>query len=136
MVLNTDKPEVDVERIQDQLRAPLLQFDPDAVPSHTRTMDVFEEDANDDRFIRRADIDRDNGEPEPFSGSPSIDEESNLSAPTTPWYINAIQITAMVSNFSTSYNAVNISMVVPILQQLYATNTEVRLNKDVEVILV
>ncbi len=34
------------------------------------------------------------------------------------WYRNPHQITAMISNFSTSYNVVNISLVLPILQQL------------------
>ncbi|KAI2496920.1 sugar transporter [Fragilaria crotonensis] len=35
------------------------------------------------------------------------------------WYQNPAQITAMVSNFSTSYNVVNISIVLPILQDLH-----------------
>jgi MFS transporter, PHS family, inorganic phosphate transporter len=39
------------------------------------------------------------------------------------WYKNPHQITAMVSNFSTSYNVVNISLVLPILQQLYPTHS-------------
>lgn len=34
------------------------------------------------------------------------------------WYHNPYQIIAMISNFSTSYNVVNISLVLPILQQL------------------
>jgi hypothetical protein len=35
------------------------------------------------------------------------------------WYKNRAQITAMVSNFSTSYNVVRISIVLPILQDLH-----------------
>jgi MFS transporter, PHS family, inorganic phosphate transporter len=35
-----------------------------------------------------------------------------------PWYRNPHQITAMISNFSTSYNVVNISLVLPILEQI------------------
>lgn len=34
------------------------------------------------------------------------------------WYRNPRQITAMLSNYSTSYNVVNISLVIPILHQL------------------
>ena len=44
------------------------------------------------------------------------------SSSSIPWYSNPHQITAMLSNFSTSYNVVNISLVLPILQQLYPTN--------------
>jgi PHS family inorganic phosphate transporter-like MFS transporter len=37
---------------------------------------------------------------------------------------NAAQITAMVSNFSTSYNVVNISLVLPILQSIFNVSDE------------
>ena len=33
-----------------------------------------------------------------------------------PWYRNPLQIMAMISNFSTSFNVVNISLVLPILK--------------------
>ena len=33
-----------------------------------------------------------------------------------PWYKNPLQIMAMISNFSTSFNVVNISLVLPILK--------------------
>ena len=47
---------------------------------------------------------------------------TSTSTSSLPWYNNPHQITAMLSNFSTSYNVVNISLVLPILQQLYPTN--------------
>ena len=43
---------------------------------------------------------------------------------TLPWYSNPLQVTAMLSNFSTSYNAVNISLVLPILEQLHSHTSE------------
>jgi fucose permease len=36
------------------------------------------------------------------------------------WYQNPHQLTAMLSNFSTSYNVVNISLVLPILEELHS----------------
>jgi PHS family inorganic phosphate transporter-like MFS transporter len=42
----------------------------------------------------------------------------------TPFWKNPAQITAMVSNFSTSYNAVNISLALPMLMELYTTTEE------------
>ena len=41
-----------------------------------------------------------------------------------PWYRNLTQMTAMLSNFSTSYNVVNISLVLPILQVLHSASEE------------
>ena len=38
------------------------------------------------------------------------------SIPPPPWYHEPQQISAMISNFSTSYNAVNVSLVLPILK--------------------
>jgi PHS family inorganic phosphate transporter-like MFS transporter len=40
------------------------------------------------------------------------------------WFSNPHQLTAMLSNFSTSYNVVNISLVLPILEELYDGNSE------------
>ena len=56
-----------------------------------------------------------------------IDAEEELSrtshAPPM-WYQNPAQVTAMLSNFSTSYNVVNISIVLPILQDLHHGSSE------------
>jgi PHS family inorganic phosphate transporter-like MFS transporter len=41
-----------------------------------------------------------------------------------PWYRNRHQMTAMLSNFSTSYNVVNISLVLPILESLHEASEE------------
>jgi PHS family inorganic phosphate transporter-like MFS transporter len=40
------------------------------------------------------------------------------------WYRNPHQLTAMLGNFSTSYNVVNISLVLPILEQLHHSSEE------------
>ncbi len=40
------------------------------------------------------------------------------------WYHNSHQVTAMISNFSTSYNVVNISLVLPILKELHSGSTD------------
>mmetsp|Transcript_25546 Transcript_25546/g.55957 ORF Transcript_25546/g.55957 Transcript_25546/m.55957 type:complete len:601 (+) Transcript_25546:242-2044(+) len=40
------------------------------------------------------------------------------------WYQNPQQITAMISNFSTSYNVVNISLVLPILKELHSGGSD------------
>jgi PHS family inorganic phosphate transporter-like MFS transporter len=39
------------------------------------------------------------------------------------WYRNIYQVMAMISNFSTSYNVVNISLVLPILQQIHGKSS-------------
>jgi MFS transporter, PHS family, inorganic phosphate transporter len=45
--------------------------------------------------------------------------------PQPPWYQQPQQISAMISNFSTSYNAVNVSLVLPILKvALHSSMTE------------
>jgi PHS family inorganic phosphate transporter-like MFS transporter len=41
-----------------------------------------------------------------------------------PWYRDTRQMTAMLSNYSTSYNVVNISLVLPILEILHSANDE------------
>jgi PHS family inorganic phosphate transporter-like MFS transporter len=50
--------------------------------------------------------------------------ESASTAAAQPWYSNSLQVIAMISNFSTSYNVVNISLVLPILEQLESNTTE------------
>ena len=52
--------------------------------------------------------------------------QNDSSLPSSPWFsrLNPHQITAMLSNYSTSYNVVNISLVLPILQHLYKDTTE------------
>ena len=48
----------------------------------------------------------------------------NRAATKKRWYHNAHQITAMISNFSTSYNVVNISLALPMLKELYSGSTD------------
>ena len=59
-------------------------------------------------------------------GDPSIVMESHESpsSASSPWYANPHQISAMISNFSTSYNVVNISLVLPILQQIILLSSD------------
>eukprot|EP00934_Nitzschia_sp_Nitz4_P004563 Nitzschia sp. Nitz4//scaffold29_size155292//70400//72136//NITZ4_002660-RA/size155292-processed-gene-0.15-mRNA-1//1//CDS//3329546454//4553//frame0 len=45
------------------------------------------------------------------------DQDEEIQTVATPWYRNPHQITAMISNYSTSYNVVNISLVLPILAE-------------------
>jgi PHS family inorganic phosphate transporter-like MFS transporter len=51
-----------------------------------------------------------------------IDDSSTVVVKS--WWQNPAQVTAMVSNFSTSYNVVNISLVLPILEYLYEGSSE------------
>lgn len=51
------------------------------------------------------------------------DEDIGASVPLS-WYEKPAQVTAMVSNFSTSYNVINISIVLPILGDLYHGSSE------------
>lgn len=53
----------------------------------------------------------------------SVVSDDNYATSTSSWK-NPGQITAMVSNFSTSYNVVNISLVLPILEDLYEGTAE------------
>ncbi|CAB9504396.1 Inorganic phosphate transporter 1-6 [Seminavis robusta] len=43
-------------------------------------------------------------------------EQLMMEETETPWYKSPLQLIAMLSNYSTSYNVVNISMVIPILE--------------------
>ena len=88
----TPSPEAD-ERMQQQLRDPLLN-------EHDLTFDGDREDDN-DLQTSGEDV-----SPPIFSYVSSLKTKS----------ISSDQITAMLSNFSTSYNAVSISLVIPILQ--------------------
>jgi len=45
-------------------------------------------------------------------------------APSTLFWKNPAQVSAMISNFSTSYNVVNISLVLPILDTIYSVSEE------------
>ncbi len=64
------------------------------------------------------------------SGTGAVLEQSensdgvNRTATTKRWYQNSHQITAMISNFSTSYNVVNISLVLPMLKVLHSGSTD------------
>jgi hypothetical protein len=51
--------------------------------------------------------------------------------PCLPWYRNPLQIMAMMSNFSTSYNVVNISLVLPILKQILENSNPVSAEDEV-----
>jgi PHS family inorganic phosphate transporter-like MFS transporter len=53
-----------------------------------------------------------------------LSHPATAAAQSLAWYQNPYQITAMISNFSTSYNVVNISMVLPILEQLETASSE------------
>ena len=62
------------------------------------------------------------------SSGPAINDEhedsdDDDSVPRV-WYEKPEQVTAMVSNFSTSYNVINISIVLPILEHLYHGSSE------------
>ena len=48
----------------------------------------------------------------------------HVTPPPQPFWKSPAQITAMVSNFSTSYNVVNISLVLPILESIYKVSEE------------
>lgn len=50
--------------------------------------------------------------------------EVTPSSSQEPWFRNSHQMTAMLSNFSTSYNVVNISLVLPILESLHKASEE------------
>jgi PHS family inorganic phosphate transporter-like MFS transporter len=52
----------------------------------------------------------------------SRDDSSTVAVKS--WWQKPAQVTAMVSNFSTSYNVVNISLVLPILEDLYEGSSE------------
>jgi len=49
----------------------------------------------------------------------NVDHVYSQSATAKHWYQNSLLITAMISNLSTSYNVVNISLVLPILKELH-----------------
>ena len=61
----------------------------------------------------------DDSEAQPMTAMREPEEEQEEA-----WYHNPHQLTAMVSNFSTSYNVVNISLVLPILERLHNSTEE------------
>lgn len=52
------------------------------------------------------------------------DEQEESIPEPVQWWQNPHQVVAMISNFSTSYNVVNISLVIPILEDLYGTSPD------------
>jgi PHS family inorganic phosphate transporter-like MFS transporter len=71
----------------------------------------------------------DPSESERSAGQETSDEdvdagEGRIDTDPLSWWQKSAQVTAMVSNFSTSYNVVNISLVLPILQDLYQGSSE------------
>ena len=57
--------------------------------------------------------------------APSSDSRDVSPAPEAPWYKSPLQLVAMLSNYSTSYNVMKISMVLPILEKtIPGTTTE------------
>lgn len=54
--------------------------------------------------------------------------------PCRPWYRNPLQIMAMCSNFSTSFNVVNISLVLPILKVVLKDMHPVNAEDEVSVL--
>ena len=72
--------------------------------------------------VSRHDENRESRDNPAATSSPLQDEQQEI-----PWYSNPYQLTAMLANFSTSYNVANISLVVPILEQVYDTNKQVSL---------
>lgn len=84
---------------------------------------LFGNGINKTHYITMAD--HDNASAASHSEAAHLEDEDTIAAATgTSWYQNPAQITAMMSNFSTSYNVVNISLVLPILQDLYQGNAE------------
>jgi uncharacterized membrane protein len=65
-----------------------------------------------------------NGLLQPANFETTVTNMEPASTASQPWYSNPLQVTAMISNFSTSYNVVNISLVLPILEQLESNTTE------------
>jgi len=60
-----------------------------------------------------------------LSSNSNVEQSSSsLSPPAPSFWSNPAQLTAMISNFSTSYNVVNISLVLPILEMLHPDATE------------
>ena len=53
--------------------------------------------------------------------------------PCLPWYRNPLQIMAMISNFSTSYNVANIALVLPILKIVLRDHHPVSAEDEVSV---
>jgi MFS transporter, PHS family, inorganic phosphate transporter len=108
---------MDISTTLDQLQTHLL---PPEHPSMVEATEVHENDkANDPQSSAEARDDR------PLD--PTEEDEIALSTAHSTddaWYRNPYQITAMISNFSTSYNVVNISLVLAILQQLTESSSK------------
>ena len=82
---------------------------------------------------------QDNENNTPIMGQLSEDDDNNIvdhhhhydhnqqqqhhHSSSSTWFQNPYQIIAMISNFSTSYNVVNISLVLPILEQIHTDAT-------------
>lgn len=69
-------------------------------------------------------------------GGGNGDEEGGIlphhsERPGLPWYRNPLQVMAMMSNFSTSYNVVNISLVLPILKEVLQDSNPVSAEDEV-----
>ena len=79
--------------------------------------------------------DNDNEEADDANGNENnaSDERSCPSHHRPPWYRNPLQIMAMISNFSTSFNVVNISLVLPILKVVLKDSHPVSAEDEVSI---
>jgi PHS family inorganic phosphate transporter-like MFS transporter len=105
---------MDLHSSREELEAPLLSSEPPTMKEEGDNAKVDEVEHSDSDPLH----------PNPVQGPT---ENAGILMDATDddsWYRNPHQITAMVSNFSTSYNVVNISLVLPILQELTKASSE------------
>lgn len=114
-------------RGENQLKEPLLATTSSSpLPDERSALTMRQEnEANGEAVVGNLTPDDDGGENQQELQATGNIEENNAGndgivrdAPQeTPWYNCPLQLVAMLSNYSTSYNVVNISMVIPILKQ-------------------
>jgi PHS family inorganic phosphate transporter-like MFS transporter len=123
-------PEESTYQSFEDMQRPLLDLQPE---TSMRINDIFDDDVDedddddDDRNVghhaAHSSQQENNSSPSPLSSTATPNNNNNNNN-DNHWYQNSLQITAMISNFSTSYNVVNISLVIPILKEIYPGSSD------------
>jgi PHS family inorganic phosphate transporter-like MFS transporter len=123
-------PEESTYQSFQDMQRPLLDLQPE---TSMRNNDTFDDDVDedDDRNVGHHAVhsqaqENNSSSPPPLSltGTTTTTTNYNNNTNTNHWYQNSLQITAMISNFSTSYNVVNISLVIPILKEIHPGSSD------------
>ena len=122
-------PEESTYQSFQDMQRPLLNLQPETSMRNNDTFDDDVVDEYDDRNVGQHAVhsqaqENNASSPSPLSSTAATTTTTTTANNNNHWYQNSLQITAMISNFSTSYNVVNISLVIPILKEVHPGSSD------------